>query len=70
MFRFDLPGRSRLRPGSALAILLAHSPHVAATPSSESGIAASSTAEIVGEVTDPQGLLVPGADVILTPRER
>lgn len=52
--------------GSAMAsILFALPPGAAATPPSESGFAAS-TAEIVGEVTDPQGLRVPGADVILT----
>ncbi|MDE2881850.1 MAG: carboxypeptidase-like regulatory domain-containing protein, partial [Acidobacteriota bacterium] len=64
MFRFVSP--AGLVYGLALASILFALPHdVAATPSSESGFAAG-TGEIVGEVTDPQGLLVPGADVILT----
>ena len=64
MFRFASLAVS-LR-GAAIGLVLCAVPSaVAATPPSESGPTAS-TAEIVGEVTDPQGLRVPGADVILT----
>ena len=64
MFRFA-PRRSSLGAALAGALLLPVALEARGTPASETGFAAAN-AEIVGEVTDPQGLRVPGADVILT----
>ena len=64
MFRV-LSHSSSLRGIAVGSILISLAHATGATPRPAAGVAAS-TAEIVGEVTDPQGLLVPGADVILT----
>ena len=65
MFRFVPRCLSIGAAALGALLLLPASPEARVAPSSGAGFAAAN-AEIVGEVTDPQGLRVPGADVILT----
>ena len=69
MLRSPLLPRAARGAGLALlglAVFLAALANGAAASARIASAAPPSGAEIVGEVTDPQGLLVPGADVILT----
>ena len=64
MIRF-VPRRVSLRAAAIGVLLLPASLDARVAPPSAANLTASN-AEIVGEVTDPQGLRIPGADVILT----
>ena len=64
MIRF-VPRRVSLRLAAIGALLLPASLDARVAPPAAANLTAPN-AEIVGEVTDPQGLRIPGADVILT----